>query len=58
MVYVRRIPLRLVLGEDLALRVVANVADDGEAPDVELLCAELGHGNDVGGVQLLDAVSD
>lgn len=40
------IPFGLVLREDLALRVVANVADIGEAANVELCGAELGHDDD------------
>ena len=36
-------PLRLVLRVDLALGVVANVADLGKAPDVELGRTELRH---------------
>jgi len=38
-----RIPFRLVLSEDLALCVVANGADLGEAANVELCGAELRH---------------
>ena len=37
-------PLRLVLGIHLALGVVANVADLGEAANVQLGCTELRHG--------------
>lgn len=38
-----RIPFRLVLSKDLALCVVANVADLDEASDIELGGAELRH---------------
>ena len=38
------LPLGLVGGEDLALSVIANVADVDIAADVELLRAEHGHG--------------
>ncbi|KFZ01188.1 hypothetical protein V501_10163 [Pseudogymnoascus sp. VKM F-4519 (FW-2642)] len=41
------VPLRLVLGEDLALGVVADDLDVDEAAEVELLGAE--HGHDGGG---------
>lgn len=37
------LPLRLIFREDLALRVVTNVTDLGEAADVELCRAELRH---------------
>jgi hypothetical protein len=49
----RRIPFGLVLGVDLALRVVANVTDVGKAADVKFLRAELGHdgGGQVGAMQ-------
>jgi hypothetical protein len=43
-----RIPLGLILGVDLPLCVVANVADLGEAPDVELGSTELRHDGDDG----------
>jgi len=43
-----RIPFGLVLREDLALRVVANVTDIGVAADVELCGTELGHDDDCG----------
>ena len=38
-----RIPFRLVFSKDLALCVIANVADLGEAANVELCGAELRH---------------
>jgi hypothetical protein len=41
------VPLGLVLGEDLALGVVADDLDVDEAAEVELLGAE--HGHDCGG---------
>ena len=37
------VPFRLVLGEDLALRVVADVTNLGEAANIELCGAELRH---------------
>jgi len=40
----RCIPLRLVLLEDLALGVVADVHDVDETAQIELLGSELGHG--------------
>lgn len=44
-----RVPFGLVLCEDLALCVVANIADLGEAANVELCGAELGHDGGSGG---------
>lgn len=43
-----RIPLRLVLCEHLALRVIADVTDVGVAANVELCGAELGHDDECG----------
>lgn len=49
----RGVPFGLVFCVDLSLRVVANVTDVDIAADIELLGAELGHGGDGGGLQLL-----
>lgn len=38
------VPLRLVLLEDLALGVIADVHDVDEAAQIELFGSELGHG--------------
>jgi hypothetical protein len=46
-------PLGLVLRENFALRVVANVADVDVAADVELFGAELGHFDSVWDVYML-----
>lgn len=37
------LPFRLELRENLALGVISDVADFGEAPYVEFLCPELRH---------------
>lgn len=44
------VPLRLIFGKDLALRVIADVANVHIAPDIELLRTE--HGHDGGGGKL------
>lgn len=46
-----RIPFGLVLSEDLALRVVADVANLAEAANIKLCGAELGHDGGSGAVR-------
>ena len=48
------LPLGLMLLEDLALGVVADDFDIGEAAQVQALCTELSHGNFKRGGRLLE----
>jgi hypothetical protein len=47
-----RLPLGLVFSENLALRVVPNIPDLGEATNIKLLSTELRHDGDATGGQM------